>query len=131
MKQNSHRPIRTAVYTCSASDNGLDAQLANIHARIARMPKQGRKWIVKHTLVDVQKGGLTTDRPAYQTLLKLVRSGKIDAIAIDRLDRISRLVAGYFDFVRELDGHGVKLVSREGVRNPIAYRRKAEKRRIC
>ena len=131
MKQNSHRPIRTAVYTRSATDDGLDAQLANIHALIARMPKQRQKWIVKHTLVDAQKGGLTTDRPAYETLLKLVRSGKIDAVAVERLDRISRLVAGYFDLVRELDGHGVKLVSRDGVRDPIACRRTAEKRRIC
>jgi len=131
MKQNQDRPIRTAVYTRSATDNGLDAQLANIHALIARMPKQGQKWSVKHTLVDARLSGLTTDRPAYQTLLRLVRSGKIDAIAIDRLDRISRFVAAYFDFVRELDEHDVKLVSREGVRDPIVYRRKAEKRRTC
>jgi DNA invertase Pin-like site-specific DNA recombinase len=82
MKQNSDRPIRTAVYTRSATDDGLDAQLANIHARIARMPKQGQKWIVKHILADARKSGLTTDRPAYQDLLKLVRSGKIDAVAV-------------------------------------------------
>ena len=131
MKQNPHRPIRTAIYTRSATDDGLDAQLRNIHALIARMPKQGRKWIVKHTLVEARKNGLTTDRPAYQQLLKLVRSGKIDAVAVERLDRISRLVADYFDLVRELDGRGVKLVSREGVRNLIAYRRTAENRRIC
>jgi len=131
VKQNPHRPIRTAVYTRSATVNELDAQLNGINALIARLPKQARKWIVTHTLVDARKSGLTTDRPAYQTLLKLVRSGKIDAVAVERPDRISRLVAGYFDFVGELDGHGVKLVSREGVRNPIATRRKAEKRRIC
>jgi len=131
MKQNSHRPIRTAVYTRSATDHGLDAQLANIHGLITRMPKQGQKWIVKHTLVDARKSGFTTDRPAYQELLKLVRSGKIDAVAVDRIECISRLVAAYFNLVRELDGHGVKLVSREGVRDPIVYRRKAEKRRIC
>jgi DNA invertase Pin-like site-specific DNA recombinase len=64
-------------------------------------------------------------------LLKLLRSGKIDAVAVERLDRIARFVAAYFDFVRELDEHDVKLVSREGIRDPIAYRRKAEKRRIC
>lgn len=131
MQQNSHRPIRTVVYTRSATDHGLDAQLRNIHALIARMPKQDQKWIVKHTLVDARQGGLTTDRPAFQKLLKLVRSGKIDAVAVERLDRISRLVAGYFDFVRELDGRGVKLVSPLGVREPNASRRKAEKRRIC
>jgi DNA invertase Pin-like site-specific DNA recombinase len=131
MKQNSHRPIRTAVYTRSATDNGLDAQQDAINELIAIRKRQGENWTVTHRLVDARKSGITTDRPAYQKLLKLVRSGKIDAVAIERVDRISRLVDAYIAFAKELGEHDVKLVSREGVRDPIAYRRKAEKRRIC
>jgi DNA invertase Pin-like site-specific DNA recombinase len=89
--------------------------------------RQGENWTVTHTLVDARKSGMTTDRPAYQKLLKLVRSGKIDAVAVERVDRISRLVDAYIEFARELDDRGVKLVSREGVRD----RRMAEKRRTC
>jgi len=131
MKQNSHRPIRTAVYTRSATDNGLDAQQDAIKELIAIRKRQGENWTVTHTLVDARKNGMTTDRPAYQKLLQLVRSGKIDAVAIERVDRISRLVDAYIAFVKELGEHDVKLVSREGVRDSIVYRRKAEKRRIC
>lgn len=132
MKKNSQRPaVNVALYVRSATGAGLDAQIGRLASMVKERQRQGEKLIVTHKFVDAEKSGATTDRPAYQKLLKLVRSGKIDAVAAERLDRISRILVDFVDFVGELERHGAKLVSPMGVHDPIVFRRMAEKRRLC
>ncbi len=131
MKKNSHRPINVALYARSATGDGLDTQFARLASMIKDRQRNGENWVVTDTFVDARKSGATTDRPGYRRLLKLVRSGKINAVAVERLDRISRFLADFADFVGELDRRGVKLVSPTTVHDPIAFRRRAGKRRIC
>lgn len=123
MKQNRHRPTNVALYARSATGDGLDTQLACLASMIKDRQRQGEKWIVTHTFVDFQKGGGDTDRPAYQQLLKLVRSGKISVVVVERLDRLSRVLDDFAKVLGELDRRGVRLVSlRERIDVPLALR---------
>ena len=54
--------------------------------------------------------GATTDRPALQRLLALVRARKVDLVVIHRLDRLSRSVLGCATLLEEFRKFGVGLV---------------------
>lgn len=52
-----------------------------------------------------------TDRPALQRLLADVRAGRIRAVIVTKLDRISRSLADLLDLMRFFEEHGVEFVS--------------------
>lgn len=47
-------------------------------------------WTVIRTYTDPGYSGATTDRPALQELIRAVRSGNVDKVAVYKLDRLSR-----------------------------------------
>jgi site-specific DNA recombinase len=53
--------------------------------------------------------GTTLERPAFQRLLDLIRSGGIDRLVIYRLDRLSRNLRHFIRLFEELLDHGVSL----------------------
>ncbi len=55
--------------------------------------------------------GTNTKRPAFQEMLALVRLGKVSAIIVYKLDRISRSLADFARLLEELESINVKLFS--------------------
>jgi site-specific DNA recombinase len=65
--------------------------------------------LVEERFDDEGYSGTTLDRPAFQRVLALIRSGSIDRLVIYRLDRLSRNLRHFITLFEELLDHGVSL----------------------
>src|ERR1039457_2849618 len=93
--------VRCAIYTRKSSEEGLeqsfnslDAQREACESFIASQRHEG--WRVVATRYDDggYSGG-TMERPALKHLLQDVEAGKIDAIVVYKVDRLSRSLADF------------------------------------
>ena len=109
--------IRCAVYTRQSVTEGdgggftsLDAQREAAEAYVAS--QRGEGWeLLSDRYDDGGYSGATTDRPALRRLLGDVETGRVDAVLVYKIDRISRSLV---DFVRLMDlfhRHGVRFIS--------------------
>ncbi len=148
LKQNEETPetrpvVNVAFYVRGMNDKedgSIDAQTGLLTSLVEHRRTQGQNWVTQEKLVDAGKGAYRADRPAYRKLLKLVRSRRINVVAVTRLDRLSRNIADFVKLVGELDRRGVRLVSlreRIDLASPMgwlsrigSFRRTAEKRRL-
>ncbi len=109
--------VRCAVYTRKSTEEGLeqdfnslDAQREAAEAYIASQRAEG--WTALDTRYD--DGGYSggnVDRPAFQRLLADVRDGRVDAIVVYKIDRLSRSLMDFARIMEELDRRGVALCS--------------------
>ena len=100
------RPVRVAIYTRkSVTDgldqafNSLDAQRQAIEAYVQSQAGNGWTAISKR-YDDGGFSGATTDRPAFQDLLRDVADGLVDVVSVYKIDRLSRSL---FDFAKLMD----------------------------
>ena len=66
---------------------------------------------VKRIFEDGGKSGRTTDRPAFQELLTLLRESPVDAVIIYKIDRFARNVGDFSEIRKQFKNMGVKLLS--------------------
>jgi site-specific DNA recombinase len=115
--RRSARKMRCAVYTRKSSEEGLeqafnslDAQREACAAFIVSQKHEG--WTVLPTLYD--DGGFsggTMDRPALQRLLGDIGAGKVDVVAVYKIDRLTRSLFDFAKIVEAFDARGVSFVS--------------------
>lgn len=108
---------RCAIYTRKSSDEGLqqefnslDAQREAAEAYIASQKNEG--WVCLPDRYD--DGGYTggnMERPALQRLLADVNAGRIDCVAVYKVDRISRSLLDFARMMETFDRHQVSFVS--------------------
>src|SRR5262249_45106639 len=55
--------------------------------------------------------GASLERPALQTLLSDIRAGRIDAVVVYKVDRLTRSLADFAKLVELFDRHAVSFVS--------------------
>jgi site-specific DNA recombinase len=116
MKSGTVKPVRCAIYTRVSTDHGLeqdfnslDAQHDAAQAYIRSQAHAG--WsLIRTRYDDGGYSGGSTDRPALQRLLADVKAGKINVIAVYKVDRLTCL-ADFAKLVELFDGHGVSFVS--------------------
>jgi len=111
------RTVRCAVYTRKSTDEGLDrdfnsldAQRESAEAFIASQKSEG--WVCLPDRYD--DGGYTggnMDRPALHRLLAGIEAGKVDAIVVYKVDRLSRSLLDFARIMEALDQHDVSFVS--------------------
>ena len=81
--------MRAAIYARYSSDNQRDASIEDqVHTCRARIEAEG--WALKETYADRAISGASTLRPGYQKMLMDARSGLIDIVVAEALDRLSR-----------------------------------------
>lgn len=108
---------RCAIYTRKSTDEGLDQDFNTLDAQreageayIASQRHQG--W---ESLLDrYDDGGFTganVERPALQRLMADIEEGKIDAVVVYKVDRLSRSLLDFARLVEVFDRHGVAFVS--------------------
>lgn len=66
---------------------------------------------VKRIFLDDGKSGRTTQRPAFQDLLKAIDDFKVDALIIYKIDRFARNVSDFRDTRKEIEAKGLEMVS--------------------
>ena len=114
---NGKATIRCAIYTRKSSEEGLeqafnslDAQREACEAFIASQKHEG--WVALPALYD--DGGIsggTMDRPALQRLLADIAAGKIDAVVVYKVDRLTRSLGDFAKIVEVFDSCRVSFVS--------------------
>jgi site-specific DNA recombinase len=110
-------PVRCAVYCRKSTDaglekdfNSLDSQRFAAESYIASQQHAG--WtVLPERYDDGGFSGGTTERPALKRLLGDVVAGRIDAIVVYRLDRLSRSLVDFGRLHELLEKHSVALVS--------------------
>ncbi|MFN0134997.1 MAG: recombinase family protein [Phycisphaerae bacterium] len=109
--------VMCAIYTRTSSDerlnsdfNSLDAQREACAHYISS--RKGDGWVaLTDAYSDAGFSGKNTERPALQRLLEDIKAGKVDAVVIYKLDRISRSLRDFLSLLSIFEGHGVACVS--------------------
>lgn len=109
--------IRCAIYTRKSTDEGLDMDFNSLDAQreaaesfINSQRHEG--WVVLPERYD--DGGFTggnMERPALKRLLAEVAAGKVDAIVVYKVDRLSRSLLDFSRIMETLDARGCSFVS--------------------
>lgn len=109
--------VRCAIYTRKSTEEGLqqdfntlDAQRESAEAYITAHKHEG--WV---SLADrYDDGGYTggnLDRPAFKRLISDVEAGRIDAIVVYKIDRLSRSLLDFARVMELLERHNVALIA--------------------
>jgi site-specific DNA recombinase len=109
--------LRYAIYTRKSNEEGLeqdfnslDAQREACEAFIASQKHEG--WIILPEMYDDGGfSGATIERPAFQRLLGDVGDGKIDAVIVYKVDRLTRSLSDFAKIVEIFDKRNVSFVS--------------------
>jgi DNA invertase Pin-like site-specific DNA recombinase len=109
--------LRCAIYTRKSNEEGLeqdfnslDAQREACEAFIASQKHEG--WIILPEMYDDGGfSGATIERPAFQRLLGDVGDGKIDAVIVYKVDRLTRSLSDFAKIVEIFDKRNVSFVS--------------------
>ncbi len=109
--------VRCAIYTRKSTEEGLeqdfnslDAQRESSEAYIASQAGEG--WVCLPDRYD--DGGFTggnMERPALRRLMTDIEVGKIDCVAVYKVDRLSRSLLDFARMVEVFEKHGVSFVS--------------------
>src|SRR5438477_1462490 len=117
MDERCKKLFRCAIYTRKSTEhnldlefNSLDAQREACEAYIKSQAHEGWNLIPAH-YDDGAFSGASLDRPALQTLLGEVHSGRIDTIVVYKVDRLTRSLADFAKLVELFDQHAVSFVS--------------------
>jgi site-specific DNA recombinase len=108
---------RVAIYTRKSVTEGLDQQFNTLHAQREAVEgyvrsQEGAGWrALEERYDDGGYSGATTERPAFQRLMADVAAGKVDVVAVYRLDRLSRSLLDFASLMREFEQRGVAFVS--------------------
>jgi len=104
------RPLRVGVYARYSSENQRDASIED-QVRICRARAEREGWVIAETFTDYALSGSTTLRPGYQALLTAMRSGKVDLVLSESLDRLSRDQEHVAGFHKAAQFAGVRIVT--------------------
>lgn len=101
---------------CGYARVSTDNQLENysIPEQVERIKAYcaAKGWTLLKVYTDGGYSGGNTDRPALQQMLKAIRAGKVDAILVNKLDRLSRSQKDTLTLIEdELLAHGTDFVS--------------------
>src|ERR1017187_846632 len=117
MKPIERKVFRCAIYTRKSTEhnldlefNSLDAQREACEAYIKSHAHEGWR-LVADRYDDGGVSGASLERPALQTLLADVRAGKINTVAVYKVDRLTRSLADFAKLVELFDQYGVSFVS--------------------
>ncbi|OGX11714.1 MAG: hypothetical protein A2351_07100 [Omnitrophica bacterium RIFOXYB12_FULL_50_7] len=103
----SHDKCRVGIYA-RVSTGHQDVQMQLMELREVAIQ---RNWTVIQEYVDDGYSGSRTDRPALSQMMDAARSGKLDLIAVWKLDRLGRSLQHLLQVLDELAHHGVGFIS--------------------
>lgn len=109
--------IRCAIYTRKSTDEGLEQDFNSLDAQREAceayiQSQRGLGWVpVKKRYDDGGLSGGTMERPALQSLLADIDSGKVDLIVVYKVDRLTRSLMDFSKIIENLDASDVSFVS--------------------
>ena len=96
------------VSTTEQAERGysIDEQVARLNDYCRAM-----SWTVAKTYIDAGYSGANTDRPALSDLIEASQSRSFDAVAVFKLDRLSRSQKDTLTLIEGFQAHGVEFIS--------------------
>lgn len=118
MKRHDAAPgtVRVAIYARQSIDEGdvefrsVDAQRDGVEAYVASQRSEGWKALPEN-YNDAGYSGGDLNRPGFKRLMSDVEAGRIDVIAVHRIDRLSRSLADFVSLLAKFERHAVTFVS--------------------
>jgi DNA invertase Pin-like site-specific DNA recombinase len=101
---------RVAIYARFSSENQRDASIED-QIRICRVRAEREGWVIAETFADYAISGSTTLRPGYQALMSAMRTGQIDLVLSESLDRLSRDQEHVAGFHKAAQFAGVRILT--------------------
>lgn len=113
----SKATVNVAIYCRKSTEEGLDSDFNSLDAQrqscesfITSQKNEG--WVaLPESYSDGGFSGSNTERPGLQALLRDVEAGKVQVIAVYKLDRLSRSLIDFVALLEKLEKHGVAFVS--------------------
>ena len=111
------KTVRVAAYCRKSVDDAPDQEFTSIDAQRAAIEgyiesQRAEGWAaLPERYDDGGFSGATTDRPAFQQLLRDIEGGRVDLVAVHRLDRLSRSLLHFLQVMETFDKHGVSFIS--------------------
>ncbi len=108
---------RVAIYTRKSTDEGLEGEFNTLDAQRQAVDayvrsQRGEGWVaLPERYDDGGYSGRNTDRPAFRRLLRDVKEGKVESVAVYKIDRLSRSLADFAKIMDLFEHHGVTFVS--------------------
>ena len=105
MKAPSVKSVRCAIYTRVSTEHGLDQEFNSLDAQYdagsAYIKSQAHAgWnLIRSRYDDGGYSGGSTDRPDLQKLLDDIRARKIDVIVVYKVDRLTRSLADFANWL--------------------------------
>src|SRR4051812_22086345 len=113
----AQRTIRCAVYTRKSTEEGLEKEFNSLDAQreaeenyVKSQVGEGWTCLPDH-YDDGEFTGGNTDRPALRRLMADIAAGRIDAVVVYRVDRLSRSLLDFAGLIRTFDEKKVSFVS--------------------
>lgn len=109
--------VRCAVYTRKSSDEGLGQAFKSLHAKREACTdyirsQRGEGWsVLPAGYDDGGYSGGNMKRPALGRMLADVAAGRIDAVVVYKVDRLTRSLADFARIIETLEGTGAAFVS--------------------
>jgi site-specific DNA recombinase len=117
MAASSAKLVRCAIYTRKSTEHGLeqefnslDAQRDACEAYVKSQASLGWRALPQHYDDPAYSGG-NLHRPALQRLLKDVDAGRIDAIVVYKIDRLTRSLSDFAKLVEAFDARSISFVA--------------------
>lgn len=112
-------PLKIAAYIrvsteeqAQVVDGSLDSQKFRIKGYVDIRNSQDASWgKVIESYVDDGFSAKDTRRPAYQRMMKDIRTGKVNLILVTDISRLSRNIADFCDLLKDLEKHKAKFLS--------------------
>ena len=109
--------IRCAIYTRKSTEEGLEKEFNSLDAQresgeLFVRSQAGEGWTLVPDAYD--DGGFTggnMERPALRRLMLDIEAGKIDAVVVYKVDRLSRNLLDFARIMQVFDGRKVSFVS--------------------
>src|SRR5258707_1368753 len=111
------KPVRCAIYTRKSTEEGLDQEFSSLDAQressLAYIKSQASQgWTcIKAPYDDGGFTGGNMERPALKRLLADIQAGKIDCVAVYKVDRLSRSLLDFARMMETFERHHVAFVS--------------------
>jgi site-specific DNA recombinase len=113
-------PLRVGAYARVSTtnqllenDSSLDTQLHRIRQRASYESDEAkhsgrRAWRITAEYREEGRSGKDTERPALQRMLADVAAGKLDAVCVTKIDRITRSLIDFYDLWSAFEEHHVE-----------------------
>src|SRR5947208_16957921 len=108
---------RCAIYTRKSSEEGLEQEFNSLAAQREACEayirsQQHEGWVsARYRYDDGGFSGGNLERPALQRLLAEIRTGRIDILIVDKVDRLTRSLADFARLVEIFDAQDVSFVA--------------------